>query len=71
MQALEYIPVVEDRAGVELVEDLAEYEGVEQDAARVEGEEEGARGGAGGGSVVINRATTPAPRFFRPLFRSS
>lgn len=49
MQALEDIPLVEDRPGVELVKDLAEHERVEQDAARAENEQKKI---GGGGSVV-------------------
>lgn len=40
---MENIPIVEDRPSVELVEDLAEHEGVEQDATRPENK----RGGGG------------------------
>lgn len=47
MQAPEDIPVVEDRPRVELVEDLAEHEGVEQDAAGP-GQRDKNNGGGGG-----------------------
>lgn len=60
MQAAEDIPVVEDRSRVELVEDLAEHERVEEDAARWgEGtakKEARTKGGRGGDQTLSLKA---------------
>lgn len=45
MHALKHVPLVENRPGVELVEDLAENERIEQNAAGRRNEKEGKRGG--------------------------
>lgn len=54
VQPMKDIPLIEDRPGVELVEHLAEHEGVEQDAAvRAENKAKGVVGGEWEVSVVV------------------